>query len=79
MANQTRQTLTNLQAVLEESGASLETVVKVSVYLARAEDFDAMNEVYAEVMPKPYPARSTVFVGLLPGLLVEIDAWAVAR
>jgi 2-iminobutanoate/2-iminopropanoate deaminase len=78
VASQTRQAIANLRSALEESGASLDTVLKVGVYLTRTEDFAAMNEVYSELIPAPYPARSTVFVGLMPGLLVEIDAWAYA-
>jgi reactive intermediate/imine deaminase len=74
--SQTRQAIANLQAVLEESGAGLESIFKVGVYLTRYEDFAAMNEVYRELMPAPFPARSTVYVGLNPGLLVEIDALA---
>lgn len=74
---QTRQCLTNLATVLESEGATLAQVVKTTVYLARIEDFTAMNEVYAEVFAEARPARATVAVAGLPaGALVEIDAWA---
>ncbi len=51
-------------------------MAKLTVYLTRVEDFVAMNQVYATVFSEPYPARTTVYVGLPPGLLVEIDAVA---
>jgi len=75
---QTRQTLTNVKAILEAAGTSLENVVKTTVFLADMNDFAAMNEVYAEFFPTPYPARSTVQVARLPGdALVEIETVAV--
>ena len=74
---QTRQALENVSAALEAAGASMADVLRVGVYLTRAEDFAAMNAVYREFFDSPYPARSTVYVGLNPGLLVEIDALAV--
>jgi 2-iminobutanoate/2-iminopropanoate deaminase len=74
---QTRQVLANLVAVLETEGASLDQVVKTTVYLRHIDDFPAMNEVYAEVFGEHRPARATVGVAGLPmGALVEIDAWA---
>ena len=74
---QTRQALENVRAALAASGASMDDVLRVGVFLTRAEDFQAMNRVYQEFFSAPYPARSTVYVGLNPGLLVEIDALAV--
>jgi len=75
---QTRQTLTNVKAVLEAAGTSLENVVKTTVFLADMNDFAAMNAVYGEFFPTPYPARSTVQVARLPGdALVEIETIAV--
>jgi 2-iminobutanoate/2-iminopropanoate deaminase len=64
---QTHQSLTNVKAILEATGTSLENVVKTTVFLADMNDFAAMNEVYAEFFPQPYPARSTVLVARLPG------------
>lgn len=74
--DQTRQVLKNIENVLKESGCSLKDVVRSTVYLSDIADFNAMNEVYMEMMPKPYPARSTFGVQLR-GILVEIDliAW----
>jgi 2-iminobutanoate/2-iminopropanoate deaminase len=75
VATQTRQTLSNLQRVLEHAGASLADVVSVTVYLARADDWGAMNEVYAKVFNAPFPSRTTVGAELR-GILVEINAVA---
>ena len=75
---QTRQVLQNLKAVLEEGGATLEDVMKTTVFLANIADFSAMNEVYAEFFGDLKPARSTVQAALArPELLVEIEAVAV--
>jgi 2-iminobutanoate/2-iminopropanoate deaminase len=73
---ETRLALANLGAVLAEAGAGLEDVVRVGVYLADIEDFAAMNAVYAEIMPAPLPARTTIGASL-PGIKVEIDCVAV--
>jgi len=75
---QTRQVLTNLNAVLEEAGSSLDRVVKATIFLAHVEDFAAMNAIYAEFFPLQPPARSTVEVAQLPrGALVEIEVIAL--
>jgi reactive intermediate/imine deaminase len=74
---QTRQTLDNLAAVLEAAGASLRDVIMVRVYLTDRAHFGPMNEIYSGYMAEPFPARTTVFVGLAEGMLVEIDALAV--
>jgi 2-iminobutanoate/2-iminopropanoate deaminase len=60
VAAQTRQAIANLQAVLEAGGSSLERLVKTTVFLADLRLFDAMNEVYRELIPEPRPGRSTV-------------------
>jgi 2-iminobutanoate/2-iminopropanoate deaminase len=72
---QTERALQNLKAVVEAGGASLEDVVKTTVFLDSMDDFNAMNDVYAEFFTQPYPARSTVAVKQLPrGALVEVEA-----
>ncbi len=77
ISDQTRQALKNLQAVLEAGGASLENVVKVTVFLRDMDDFSAMNEVYAEFFSQNPPARSAVEVARLPkDAAVEIEAIA---
>ena len=80
VANETRQALSNLQAVLEAAGAGLDTVVKTTVFLADMEDFGAMNTVYAQFFKAPYPARSAVEAARLPkDVRVEIEAVALVR
>lgn len=74
---QTRQSITNAQRILEAAGLSLKNVVKTTVFLADMGDFAAMNEVYAEFFAAPYPARSAVAVKTLPkGALVEVECIA---
>jgi 2-iminobutanoate/2-iminopropanoate deaminase len=75
---QTRQVLTNLSAVLEEAGSSLNRVVKTTIYLANMDDFKAVNEIYTEFFGEHKPARSTVAVKSLPlNVKIEIDAVAL--
>jgi 2-iminobutanoate/2-iminopropanoate deaminase len=75
---ETRQILANLSEVLQAAGLDLESVVKCNVFLVDMADFAQMNEVFAEVVPCPYPARSTVAVAGLPlGARVEIECVAV--
>ena len=73
------QALQNVFAVLAASGAEEKDIVSVRVYLTDTEHFAEMNAVYATMFSEPYPSRTTVYVGLRPGLLVEIDALAVVR
>jgi 2-iminobutanoate/2-iminopropanoate deaminase len=78
VADQTRQVLKNLAAVLEAAGSSIGSVVKCTVFLRSMDDFPAMNEVYSSVFVQPKPARSTVaVVGLPRDVKVEIEAIAV--
>jgi 2-iminobutanoate/2-iminopropanoate deaminase len=74
---QTRQSLTNVKAILEEAGLGMGNVVKTTVFMADMNDFADMNAVYAEFFSEPYPARSAVAVKTLPkGALVEIEVVA---
>ena len=74
---QTRQSLTNVKAILEEAGLSMSNVVKTTVFMADMNDFADMNAVYAEFFSAPYPARSAVAVKTLPkAALVEIEVVA---
>ena len=74
---QTRQSLLNVQAILEEAGLSFANVIKTTVFLADINDFADMNGIYAEFFSEPYPARSAVAVKSLPkGALVEIEVVA---
>jgi 2-iminobutanoate/2-iminopropanoate deaminase len=75
---QTEQALLNLAAVLAEAGASIDDVVKTTIFYANVEDFTRLNAVYAQHMPDPPPARSAPANVQLPhGLLVSIEAIAV--
>jgi 2-iminobutanoate/2-iminopropanoate deaminase len=75
---ETRQTLSNLRAILENSGSSLAQVVKVNAYLADMADFAAFNEVYKEFFTADYPARTTIQAAGLPlNFKVEVEAIAV--
>jgi 2-iminobutanoate/2-iminopropanoate deaminase len=75
---QIRQAFANVDAVLRAEGASLATVVKMTVYLARASDYDAFKRVRHEVFSPPYPASTAIVAGgfLFDGMLVEMDAVA---
>ncbi len=76
-AEQARQVLKNLDAVLLAAGLARWNVVKTTIYLADLSDYAAVNEVYAEYFGNHRPARATVQVAALPkGALVEIDAIA---
>jgi 2-iminobutanoate/2-iminopropanoate deaminase len=77
VAEQTKQVLRNVQSVLEAAGGSLADVLMLRVYLTDVAHFAELNEAYAEYLGDDFPARTTVYVGLPPGLLVEIDALAV--
>lgn len=77
VAEETRQTMENIRALLASEGASMSDVVKTTVFLVDMDDFAAMNEVYAEAFGDHRPARSCVAVAALPlGLRVEVEAWA---
>ena len=74
---QTRQSLTNVKAILEEAGTSMASVIKTTVFMADMADFADMNDVYSEFFTEPFPARSAVAVKTLPkGALVEIEVVA---
>jgi 2-iminobutanoate/2-iminopropanoate deaminase len=78
IAEQTTRVLSNLQAVLEAAGTSLDRVVKTTVFLADMNDFSEMNETYAGFFSELPPARSTVEVSRLPkDARIEIDVIAL--
>ena len=77
IAEQTEQVFANLTAILEESGSSVDRILKATVFLANLDDFALMNEVYARHIGDRPPARATVEVARLPsGALVEIEVVA---
>lgn len=74
---QTKQVMDNLKAIVEETGLTMENVVKCTVYIVDMKDFAVVNEVYATYFPENPPARATVEISALAkGALVEIDAVA---
>jgi 2-iminobutanoate/2-iminopropanoate deaminase len=79
VADQTKQSLENVSAVLKAGGATMASVVKTTVFLKNMDDFAAMNAVYATFFERGNaPARSTVEVARLPrDVLVEVEAIAV--
>ena len=71
---QARQVFQNLSAVCEAAGGSIEDVVKLNIYLTDLTHFPTVNEVMAEYIKEPYPARAAVGVAALPkGALVEVE------
>jgi 2-iminobutanoate/2-iminopropanoate deaminase len=76
---QTKGALDATKQVMEAAGTTMENVVRCTVFLTRAQDFQAMNGVYRSYFPKDPPARSTVIVAALvtPSALVEIECMAV--
>ena len=76
--SETRQTLRNIQTILEAAGSSLKDVVRLGVFLADLKDFEAMNDVFREFFPEDPPARSTIGAQL-PKIKIEIDAIARVR
>ncbi len=77
VAAQAERALQNLAAILEAAGSGMDRLVKVTVYLAEIGDWPAVNDVYARLVPEPFPARSAFAVRDLPkGARVEIEAIA---
>lgn len=73
-----RRTLDNLQAIIEDAGATLMDVVKTTVFLADMDRFKTFNTIYAEYFPSNPPARTCIQAGRLPGdIQVEIEAIAL--
>jgi 2-iminobutanoate/2-iminopropanoate deaminase len=75
--SETKRVFENIKAILEAAGSSLDHVVKCNVYLRDIADFAAMNEVYQTFFSAPFPARTTIQAGALPGgIAVEIECIA---
>ena len=73
---QTEVVLKNCEIQLKNAGCTLADVFKVNVFMKDLKDWGRFNEVYKRIMPKPYPVRTAVQVGLLETFLVEIEMWA---
>jgi 2-iminobutanoate/2-iminopropanoate deaminase len=77
VGSETKRTFENLRAILQAAGSSLDHVVKCNVYLRDINDFAAMNAVYETFFTAPFPARTTIQAGALPGgIAVEIECIA---
>ena len=80
VADAARASLENVSAILEAAHAVLADVVKVTIFLKDMNDFAAVNAVYGEFFPKPYPARSCIEVARLPlDAILEIEALAYVQ
>ncbi len=72
---QVRQSFANMQAVIEASGGTLDSIVKLTLFLTDLSKFASANAIMAEIIPQPYPARSTIGVASLPkGAQFEVEA-----
>jgi 2-iminobutanoate/2-iminopropanoate deaminase len=75
--SETKRTFENVRAILQAAGSSLDHVIKCNVYLRDINDFAAMNEVYETFFAAPFPARTTIQAGALPGgIAIEIECIA---
>ena len=74
---QTELTLRNCQKQLLSAGASFNDVFKVNVYLKDIQHWERFNSVYVKYFTAPKPVRTAVETGLIEGLLVEIEMWAI--
>ena len=75
--SETKRVFENIKAILQAAGSSLDQVMKCNVYLRDIKDFTAMNEVYQTYFTAPFPARTTIQAGALPGgIAVEIECIA---
>ena len=80
IAEQTKQVLENLKAVVEAAGSGMDRVVKVTIYITDMKQFAVVNELYGSYFASPYPARACVQVSALPkGVEVEMDAIAIVN
>ena len=78
IADQTRQCMENVKAILEAAGTSMDKIVKVTLFIADFADFATINEVYATYFTDNHPARSTVgIISLARGARVEVEAIAL--
>lgn len=72
---QVRQSFANMQAVIEAAGGTLDDIVKLTLFLTDLSKFASANAIMAEIIPQPYPARSTIGVASLPkGAQFEVEA-----
>lgn len=78
--NQTKQVFTNITALLEDAGTSMDKVIKTTVFIKDMNDFSKVNEVYATFFTGAFPARSCVEVARLPkDVLIEVEVIAIEK
>lgn len=77
VTEQARQVFRNIEAILAAGGSRLDDVIMIRVYLTDTAHFAEFNDVYNTLVPEPYAARTTVYVSLPEGILLEVDALAV--
>lgn len=77
---QAKVAFTNLTNLLEAAGSSMEEIIKTTVFIKDMNDFGAINEIYKEFFPAPFPSRSCVEVARLPkDVMIEIEAIALKK
>ncbi len=77
ITEETRRVLENIRNLLESCGLGWQSCVKTTIYLVEMKDFSVVNEIYGQVLSRPYPARSTVGVKELPkGARIEVEVIA---
>ena len=75
LEDQVKQAFANMQAVIDASGGRLDQIVKLTLFLTDLSQFGQVNSIMAEIIPQPFPARSTVGVSSLPkGAQFEVEA-----
>ncbi|MBR2067452.1 MAG: RidA family protein [Solobacterium sp.] len=75
---QAKQSLNNIQAILEEVGLTMDHIVKTNIFMTDLSEFGIVNEIYGSYFNEPYPARSTVQVAALPkNAKIEIEVYAI--
>jgi len=78
VSEQTAQTLRNIEAILDAAGTSFENVLKANVYVTDMDNYEEVNEVYAEFMTEPYPARAAMEISRLP-IDIEVEIEVIAK
>ena len=79
LEEQSKITLENCLTQLSAAGCTFEDVFKATIYLTDLANWDRFNEVYKEYLKPPYPARTAIQAGLLPGFQIEIEMWAAHK
>jgi len=79
LEGQTIATIRNIERILTQSGLNLEDIVKVNVFLTDRNHYEPFNQIYARLLPQPFPARTLIYCELNFNLLVEIDVIAMLK